>query len=452
MTFRLNNQKLLLTYKTHLPKEETIQLFREKIAFNKTIKFIRIAHETGHEDTDYYHSHLLVDFGTAFQSTNARIFDLNVKDEGENVIVHPNILPIKSSAHWKNCILYIAKEDPENSDLLERKETLPLTHRIAECETLKEALDMFVKKPNDIDGIEKIYNKRSLWIPSEEPAFDWEFKNADGSNKFHDWQHYVLKYITEPHRREILWIYDRVGNTGKSYLSTYLDENKKALFIDEVGKKSDFSRVLANEVKNGWDMRNLIINLPRKAEMFDHFYASLESVKDGKIASMKFDSGLLKLHPKWNGQPYKNGLGTNIIVFANFPPNVKSLSEDRWNVFEIVKKSLPVLIPKCIEVLPETLFDNVEEFNIDDRLICTAGNPPEASKDASGGCCRTVSSDLPKNELFPPPNGIPQRGNSDSEDSSILEEFTSSRDSLTLQNRKYHELLINKNSQDFEEI
>ena len=76
--FRVQNQRFFLTYKTHLNKELVASFFGEK-----NVKECICAHERADESSPYEHTHVYVDFGRNYQSTNARIFDFQS--------IHPNL-------------------------------------------------------------------------------------------------------------------------------------------------------------------------------------------------------------------------------------------------------------------------------------------------------------------------------------------------------------------------
>ena len=102
-SFRFQNQKVLLTYKTHLDKDKFAD-FITKIA-KGALKCIYIAHENGKDDpiTPYEHTHAVINFGKSIQSRNANFLDF---DE-----IHPHISIIKTPIQWKKACKYICKED-----------------------------------------------------------------------------------------------------------------------------------------------------------------------------------------------------------------------------------------------------------------------------------------------------------------------------------------------------
>lgn len=108
--FRLQNQRILLTYSGHLDKLEYVAWITSKIKYKPV--FIRLAHETG-DNGDYLHTHVLIDFGKSFQTRSCRYFDY----QGDIEVLHPHIKTIKTKIHFENAMVYLSKEDPENADL-----------------------------------------------------------------------------------------------------------------------------------------------------------------------------------------------------------------------------------------------------------------------------------------------------------------------------------------------
>ena len=74
--FRFQNQKVLLTYRTHISKE-VIEMVMNMVSKGK-LKACYIAHENGTSDpvTPYEHTHVVADFGRVIQSKNSRFLDV----------------------------------------------------------------------------------------------------------------------------------------------------------------------------------------------------------------------------------------------------------------------------------------------------------------------------------------------------------------------------------------
>lgn len=117
---RIENQRLLLTYKNHLNKEMLKGMLTD---LNKRdCDRIEIAHEIGTKgNVDYPHTHVAVDFGRRYINKKSDCMSaFDVKDESGGTVewIHPHIRIITSVKHWKNVMQYLAKEDPDNEHLL----------------------------------------------------------------------------------------------------------------------------------------------------------------------------------------------------------------------------------------------------------------------------------------------------------------------------------------------
>ena len=84
------------------------------------------------------------------------------------------------------------------------------------------------------------------------------------------------------------------------------------------GKANDIAFQL---IKNKWDPDVCIFNFPRTSE--GAVYNAIEQLKDGLVFSSKYEGGVKMFNPP------------HVIIFANWLPDVKTLSEDRWNIVNI---------------------------------------------------------------------------------------------------------------------
>lgn len=131
------------------------------------------------------------------------------------------------------------------------------------------------------------------------------------------WQTGIIKMVTdEPDDRQILWVYDRDGGKGKSFMCGYLQVHYGA-FVTTGGKTADIAHAYDSE-------KVVVFDLPRTiAEHCDHIYSLIECFKNGAIFSGKYQSAL-----KCFDVPH-------VIVMANFEPDLDKLSKDRWNILHI---------------------------------------------------------------------------------------------------------------------
>lgn len=139
--------------------------------------------------------------------------------------------------------------------------------------------------------------------------------------KWHPWQETVLNIIDgEPDPRKIYWIWEMVGNRGKSYLAKYIDLKYDAIIAD--GKKDN----VFNQIKIHMDEEKLpkiiILDVPRHNLKYVN-YGVLEQIKNGHIYSGKYEgSKCLFPHP-------------HVIIFANEAPNWNCMSSDRIQDFNL---------------------------------------------------------------------------------------------------------------------
>lgn len=321
--FRVQNKALLLTYKTHIDKDD---LYEKLSSFCKNKYKIYIAHENGVGDeiTPYEHTHVAIDFGDNFQSTNCRIFDWDG--------IHPNIQKIGGRGkglgkEWKIVCKYVTKEDKTielaKEDIIEDEKTMiQRVEMIQKCDNLTEALKMGMTM-SEINAIKTIYEanrRRPKWEYLLTPL---EFLEVDKWKPFQQ----DLKKITEtkPDDRSVYWIHDTKGHQGKnSFLKWAVKLHGKKYMDVKVMSLGDIMMGIGQEVYDGWEGDTILINLTRTLEDRVTLYQLIEEIKDQIIRWGKFNGGkvVLKL--------------CHVLVFSNELPRFDMLSEDRWIVKQII--------------------------------------------------------------------------------------------------------------------
>lgn len=152
--------------------------------------------------------------------------------------------------------------------------------------------------------------------------------------KLRDWQQTVCELIDlDPDDRTINWVYDSEGCMGKTVFSKYLFAKKKAIIATGGGNK-DIACLLAMLVAGGRDLNEVttfVFNFPRSTEGVS--YKAIESVKDGLMTSVKYESSTLVFNCP------------HLWVFSNELPNISKLSMDRWKVWTIKDEKLVVYNP-----------------------------------------------------------------------------------------------------------
>ncbi|CAI9733846.1 Hypothetical predicted protein [Octopus vulgaris] len=128
------------------------------------------------------------------------------------------------------------------------------------------------------------------------------------------WQRWQFRLIQElkkkPDPRKIIWYCDPVGNSGKAYLSRYLQTIDGIRF--ENGRSVD--------IKYKYDGRRIVVFDYTRSQK-DHInYDVIESIKNGLICSTKYVP-VTKTFPI-----------PHVVVFANFEPDRSKMSADRWDI------------------------------------------------------------------------------------------------------------------------
>lgn len=121
--------------------------------------------------------------------------------------------------------------------------------------------------------------------------------------------------------RQICWIVDEVGNSGKSYFSDYLTHFYDCFTIDGSHLKTkDFALSYNLE-------KIVIIDFPRATDEHYVNYDILECLKNGRIWSPKYESCVKHFRHK----------KVQVYCFSNFYPDYSKLSPDRWTMMYTLK-------------------------------------------------------------------------------------------------------------------
>lgn len=122
--------------------------------------------------------------------------------------------------------------------------------------------------------------------------------------------------------RKIYWFWEADGNWGKSILTTYMVDQMGAI---EVGGKAADAKcgISAYLEKNKEGPPIVIMDVPRTKGAEYISYEAIESIKNGRFFSGKYESGMCRYN-----RPH-------FIVFANEPPETTRMSLDRWVIREL---------------------------------------------------------------------------------------------------------------------
>lgn len=133
-----------------------------------------------------------------------------------------------------------------------------------------------------------------------------------------DWQENAVEKLLRQDNREVLWVLDATGNSGKSFLASWLGCIKGAFEVTS-GQTKD--------IAYAYEMQRIVVfDFSRQKEEYVN-YGVIEGFKNGVLFSPKYESRTLRFKP------------AKVIVFSNWEPNYKMLSKDRWNVMTLSKET-----------------------------------------------------------------------------------------------------------------
>lgn len=137
------------------------------------------------------------------------------------------------------------------------------------------------------------------------------------------WQNEVYQKLMNQNDRQILFVQDQSGNSGKSKLARFiLDTHPENTFYCNSGKSKD----VAHAISKVHNLKYAIFDYPRNTHPQYLPWNILEGLKDGLISSPKYDSRTIKFH------------GTvKVLVLTNHDLATEHarLTADRWSVIDL---------------------------------------------------------------------------------------------------------------------
>lgn len=131
----------------------------------------------------------------------------------------------------------------------------------------------------------------------------------------------IRDLLEKQHKRQVLWIYDENGNKGKSEFCHWLKSlDTNNVFLTTNCKHADMMHMYNNQ-------RTILFDYTRAQEEQIN-YTSIEQFKSGNIIKTKYESSnyIIKDNIK-------------VAIFANFMPDIKKLSKDRWFIVKFDKNN-----------------------------------------------------------------------------------------------------------------
>lgn len=353
-----DSNKLMLTYSGHVNKKR-LRRYIEEVTKREYV-FYRCAHEESDKNHPYRHTHVLVQWKTAYRSRQSDVFDLamdsNILDKKFDYkglakksgkpkkVVHPHFGFIKTASHFNNCKGYLSKEDPDNADLAECKETTKehWTEPLKACKTRAQVTKL-CQKPGDVLGKMTAYD--AIMAESKAEKRDiaelrrWQVKLHQRCEMANNYVHPkntmpdlpeeewgddvpIPGDVKNPFDRIIQVLYDPVGCAGKTTAAKILCGAcpDRYYMVQGVPQPRDLATILIQATMTSeWQGGTIIFNLTR--QQYDHkIYSSLEACIDGVMTAVKYQGGTKIFSLR------------NVVVFTNFMLNPRAVTSDRWEV------------------------------------------------------------------------------------------------------------------------
>jgi len=321
--FRLKGKKVFFTYKTHVDFDVLFNTINKKHAITKYM----FCHESADKNDPYLHTHGCVEFSKPIDTVYSRIFDIDD--------IHPNFT---STRNWCAAINYCMKEFKEtkqvnfkhNMDL--EVELKSKRQNKLECRTEfknlvqliveeKNALDAIMNHANDLRDVMAITMIHSL---KKQGLTDQLIRDAENfvPSVYHTELLEIMKSV--PSVRTAYWLYDEIGNNGKStFMKWCLATMEDVFAISGTGASKDIFNVLLNHLKEKEFPKTIFIDLARTCEDRESIYGIIEQIKNGYITATKYHGGNIFMPVP------------HIIILSNFLPIISKLSLDRWRIYEV---------------------------------------------------------------------------------------------------------------------
>lgn len=149
------------------------------------------------------------------------------------------------------------------------------------------------------------------------------YMGADLPAKLYSWQEHIKNTVLEKPAddRTINWVFDPVGNTGKSKFCKLM-EFKHQCPVLEFATDRDLMYLMSQYMGR----KAYFLDLTRvKPAMYsgDDMYATMEKIKNGRVMNTKYQTSIQHM------------MSPHLWVFSNSLPKLEKLSSDRWRVWTI---------------------------------------------------------------------------------------------------------------------
>lgn len=190
-------------------------------------------------------------------------------------------------------------------------------------------------KPCSTPGINALANyvlkEDNTTVHNTQFADHFIYKGQDLPAVWKPFQQQLIDYCIGPYtEREILWVYDPIGESGKSKFAKFMKWKHGACRLN--WSTAEAMCYMFCKKPSPIVIINLAKQKPKNVDLGD-LYNAIESIKDGDVDS-----------PKYQGQDFL-GMPPQVVVLANHRPDVTRMTQRRFKV-------------KCVDRTTWTLYDS----------------------------------------------------------------------------------------------
>lgn len=139
-------------------------------------------------------------------------------------------------------------------------------------------------------------------------------------------QRKILRQVLQQSDRGITVVFDRNGNTGKSWLVRYLFERSMGFYVPPtVGTTQGIIQYVCSGYKG---QGIIVIDIPRSSKWTTQLYECIEAIKDGLVYDTRYSAKMRDIY------------GVKVLVTTNTMPKLDALSADRWDILDAEGKPL----------------------------------------------------------------------------------------------------------------
>lgn len=324
LTFQGN--RFIITVHHHLVESDILEfqnIFRSRNLDLKCKAFNEIG-VTGHK-----HAHIVVLLSKRTKLSSAK------KWQKARVLFGAfNIKRISTDEHFLNSLAYCNSAKKSEGDSIVIYDSIGLWEPEEDYHTQVMNFILLAKSWSSVisSSTHGAYiSTRMTWaraLYNNRPALPFTAFTKESARK---WQKYFINALAPQCKddRKIHVVVDPKGGGGKSKLADYLQYHHNA-FITEGGSKKD--------IACSYDGQPIVVfDIARNGEC-ELNYSALESFKNGRIQSNKYESHLKRFETP------------HVIVLANWDLDYSKISQDQWDIYHL--QDLQLIPQKLVQGVP----------------------------------------------------------------------------------------------------